>query len=181
MSRFRFPGEPLTDGVVALRRATNDDVDQIVTACRDPEIKRFTSSIPDPYGSADARHWIATHERSLEREVNLAIADPDEPSRLFGMIGLHDVAWPHRRCDAGYWVAPDARRRGCASRALSLLAEWAFGEFALERVGLYADVENVPSHRVAERAGFAREGVLSRFLVLRGEPRDCVVYGRTAR
>jgi RimJ/RimL family protein N-acetyltransferase len=180
LSRFHFPGEPVTDGVVMVRRVRDADVEQIVEACRDPEIKRFTSSIPDPYHAADARHWIATHERSLDREVPLAIVDADDPDTLLGMSGLHDAAWPHRRADTGYWIAPAARRRGYASRALALVTEWAFGEFALERIGLYADVENLPSHRVAERVGFAREGVLSRFLVLRGTPRDCVVYGRTA-
>jgi len=178
LSRLRFPGEPLSDGVVALRRVTDADVEQMVAACRDPEIKRFTASIPDPYGAADARHWIATHEKSLEREVHLAFVDADDPDTLFGMTGIHDVAWVHRRADTGYWTAPGARRKGYASRALSLITEWAFGEFGLERIGLYADVDNVPSHRVAERAGFTREGVLKRFLVLRGEPRDCVVYGR---
>ena len=178
MSRFHFPPESLSDGVVALRRVTDADVEQIVEACQDPEIKRFTSSIPDPYGPGDARQWIALHDRSLDREVPIAIVDADDRSRLFGMGGLHDAAWQHRRCDTGYWIAPWARRNGYAARALTLVTEWAFGEFPIERVGLYADVENVGSHRVAERAGFTREGVLKRYLVLRGEPRDCVVYGR---
>ena len=179
-SRFHFPGEPITDGVVALRRVSESDVDQIVAACQDSAIKRFTSSIPDPYRRSDARHWIALHEKSLEREMPLAVVDAEQHDRLLGMSGLHDAAWPHRRCDTGYWTVPDARGKGYASRALALVAEWGFGEFGFERIGLYADVENVGSHRVAERAGFAREGVLKRYLILRGTPRDCVVYGRTA-
>ncbi len=179
MSRFRFPPEPLGDGVVVLRRARDADVDQIVAACRDADIKRFTSSIPDPYGPADARHWLATHERSLDREVNLAVADARDDATLLGMMGLHGASWQHRRTDAGYWIAPGARGRGYATRALSLLVDWAFREYGFARVGLYADVENVASHRVAERAGFAREGTLARYLVMRGASRDCAVFGRT--
>ena len=176
MTRFRFPDPPLSDGVVIVRRVSLRDADAIVAACQDPLIKRFTSAIPDPYVEADARHWIAGHERLLEMEVPLAVADAAD-GRLVGTTGLHSADWRHRRADAGYWTAPYARGRGFASRALTLVCGWAFAEFDLVRIGLYADVENTASHRVAERAGFHREGVHRRFLVMQGASRDCVAYG----
>lgn len=176
MTRFFFPEPPLTDGVVVVRRVRDDDVPAIVEACQDPLIKRFTSAIPDPYGEADARHWFAGHERMLDEEVPVAIADASD-DRLVGMTGLHSVNWHHRRADAGYWTAPWARERGVASRALRLVVDWGFAEFRLRRIGLFADVDNEPSHLVAERAGFEREGVLRRYLLMGGEQRDCVAYG----
>jgi RimJ/RimL family protein N-acetyltransferase len=175
LSRFRFPDPPLTDGVVVVRRIRAGDVEAIVAACQDPLIKRFTSAIPDPYDDADARHWIAGHERMLEQEVPLAFA---ADGFLVGTTGLHSADWRHRRADTGYWTAPDARGHGFASRALRLVCDWAFAEYDLVRIGLYADVSNVASHRVAERAGFEREGVHRRFMVMAGESRDCVAYGR---
>ena len=42
--------------------------------------------------------------------------------------------------------------RGLTARALRLVVDWAFAEFDLVRVGLYCDVENVASQRVAETA-----------------------------
>lgn len=39
-----------------------------------------------------------------------------------------------------------------------------------------ADGENPASQRVLEKAGFVREGVLRRYLVLKGRPRDMVMF-----
>jgi RimJ/RimL family protein N-acetyltransferase len=57
-----------------------------------------------------------------------------------------------------------------------LLARWALTEKELARFQLRADVENEASQRVAERAGFVREGVLRSSLELKGERRDVVMY-----
>ena len=176
MTRFFFPDPPLTDGVVLVRRVRDDDVPPSVVACQDPLVKRFTSAIPDPYVEADARHWLAGHERMLDVEVPLAVEEV-ATGAFVGTIGLHTAEWCHRRADAGYWTAPEARGRGLASRALRLVVEWAFAEFDLVRVGLYCDVENSASRAVAETAGFTSEGVHRKFLVMAGEPRDCVSYG----
>ena len=175
-SRFWFPEPPLTDGVVRVRRVVDADVAPIVDACQDPLVKRFTSAIPDPYHEADARHWIAGHERNLECEVPLAVEDV-ATGAFVGTTGLHTAAWRHRRADVGYWTSPEARGRGFAARALRLVVDWGFAEFGLVRIGLYCDVENAGSQRVAEAAGFEREGVHRSFLVMAGQSRDCVSYG----
>jgi RimJ/RimL family protein N-acetyltransferase len=63
--------------------------------------------------------------------------------------------------EVGYWVAEEARGRGVATGATRLAAEWAFeADPELARLQLRADRENVASNRVAEKAGFTREGVL---------------------
>jgi RimJ/RimL family protein N-acetyltransferase len=61
----------------------------------------------------------------------------------------------------GYWVGADARGRGVATTATRLAGNWAFEAVPeLARLQLRAAVENVASNRVAEKAGFTREGVL---------------------
>jgi RimJ/RimL family protein N-acetyltransferase len=54
----------------------------------------------------------------------------------------------------------DARGRGLTTRALHLISRWAFDELGCARLQLRADLLNLPSQRVAEKAGFTREGVL---------------------
>ena len=73
-----------------------------------------------------------------------------------GGIGLR---WNEDVAEIGYWTRADARGRGLTTRALLLAARVALEEGAA-RVQLRADVENVPSRRVAEKAGFTAEGVL---------------------
>jgi RimJ/RimL family protein N-acetyltransferase len=63
--------------------------------------------------------------------------------------------------EIGYWVAEEARGRGAATAATRLASAWAFESHPdLVRLQLRADVENLASNRVAEKAGFTREGVL---------------------
>jgi RimJ/RimL family protein N-acetyltransferase len=176
------PDPPLTDGVVVLRAVRESDVPAIVEACRDPEVKRFTSSIPDPYEEADARRWIAHHRDDEVHgiEMNFAIADAGDETRLCGVTGLHDIVWKSRRAATGYWIAPWARGAGRATRATALVADWALRDVGLVRVELIADVDNPASQRVAEKAGFQREGVLRRHTVMAGASRDCVIFGRVA-
>jgi [ribosomal protein S5]-alanine N-acetyltransferase len=61
--------------------------------------------------------------------------------------------------------------------ALKLLSEWAFTTFHdLVRLELWIIVGNEPSIRVAERAGFQREGVFRSRLPFGRELRDVVAF-----
>jgi ribosomal-protein-serine acetyltransferase len=62
--------------------------------------------------------------------------------------------------EIGYWLRASARGRGAMTRAVRLVSAWAFERKEVARLQLRADVENVPSRRVAEQTGFTLEGVL---------------------
>jgi ribosomal-protein-alanine N-acetyltransferase len=61
-----------------------------------------------------------------------------------------------------------------------LLSEWALRRLGYPRLELYHYVGNDASGRVAEKAGFSREGILRLYADMRGEPRDCVMYSLLA-
>jgi [ribosomal protein S5]-alanine N-acetyltransferase len=109
--------------------------------------------------------------------AGFAIVDATN-GELLGGIGIRSEG--DGRFEVGYWVRHERRRRGIASRALRLISAWALGDLGAARVQLHADVENVPSQRVAENAGFTREGVLRSWLEHRGERRDHVLYALLA-
>jgi RimJ/RimL family protein N-acetyltransferase len=157
----------LEDEVVLLRPYEKGDVPAIVAACQDPEISRWTS-VPSPYTEADALQWLESDE-----EETFAIVDRST-GELLGSIGVRYPAGGIG--EAGYWVKRGARGRGIATRALALLSRWALGEKELGRFQVRVDVENEASQRVAEKAGFVREGVLRSSLELKGERRDVVMY-----
>jgi RimJ/RimL family protein N-acetyltransferase len=73
-------------------------------------------------------------------------------------------------------VKADARGRGVASRAVALLARFAFDQLGAARVQLLTESDNVASQRVAEKAGFTREGTLRSFLDFKGRRRDAVMF-----
>ena len=157
----------LEDEVVLLRPFERGDVPAIVAACQDPEIPRWTS-VPSPYTEADALGWLDS-----DVEESFAVVDPAS-GELFGSIGARFLG--DGVAEVGYWIAKEARGRGVAPRALGLLARRLFERGEVVRVQLRADVENEASQRVAEKAGFVREGVLRSSLELKGERRDIIMY-----
>ena len=180
MQELSYPDPQLSDGVVRLRPWEMGDLGFVVEACRDERVSRYSPAIAFPYSEADARGWFASQEpaRLAGSGIDLAIADAASGG-LLGAIGLTNFRWGFGTCEAGYWLAPEARGYGYVSRALRLAVQWAFDELQMARVGLKADPQNLESQRVAERCGFRREGHLrSEMVVLHsGERRDSLVYG----
>jgi ribosomal-protein-alanine N-acetyltransferase len=172
LSRPPRPAGPLSDGVVSLREWRESDVPAIVAICDDPEVARFTR-VPSPYTEQDARDFLAG--RVMEAETSFAIVSADDSGEVLGSMGLRDAG--EGRGEVGYLVAAPARGRGVATRALRLLSEWALREGGLARVQLYTRTDNPASQRVAQGAGFRREGVIRSHMLLRGERHDAVIFG----
>jgi RimJ/RimL family protein N-acetyltransferase len=157
----------LDDDAIRLRSFTEGDVPAIVAACQDPEIPRWTR-VPSPYTEADAREFL-----SAPPDRAFAVVDRSS-GELLGAIGARPE--DEGRVEIGYWTAREARGRGVATRALRLIAAWAVEELGAERLQLYTDPANVASQRVAEKAGFRREGTLRSWVEIKGTRRDAVMY-----
>jgi hypothetical protein len=76
----------------------------------------------------------------------------------FGLVTveLHDAA----RVELGCWLLPEGRGRGRATHALRLVSHWLLSRAGVARLELAASPGNAASQRVAELAGFQREGIL---------------------
>ncbi len=147
-------GERLpTDGVIALRPWSKADADEMA-ACLDgdEDIARWLDRIPQPYTVADALGFF-----SQTGQTTFAVVD----AAGGGVLGGIGITWNEAKdvAEIGYWARKEARGRGVTTRALRLAGGLAFEQGAA-RVQLRADVENTPSRRVAEKAGFTAEGVL---------------------
>ena len=84
----------------------------------------------------------------------------------------------HRVGEVGCCVVPAARGRGIATEALRLLTNWAFDVLELGRVQVFVAPENVAALRLAESAGFRREGVLRSYWEHDETRLDAVVLAR---
>jgi RimJ/RimL family protein N-acetyltransferase len=173
------PDSPLTDGTIVLREWTDADVPAIAAACSDPELARWLDQVPQPYTERDAREYLASTRRGW-REVSIssfAIAAA-ETGEALGSISVHWLDHEQAVGEVGYWVKREARGRGVATSAVLLVSRWALESCGLSRLQLRADVQNEASQRVAEKAGFRREGVLrsARFSERQGRRVDFAVY-----
>ena len=159
-----------------LRPWSLEDAPALVEACNDPEIERWLPVIPSPYSEADAQTYIDQSRESWEKgdSFNFAILDA-ETGRLAGSISMRVKRFSTGHI--GYWVAREARGRGIASEALRILCRWAVEALEVQRLELLADVDNPGSQRVAEKAGFQREGILRSSLEYRDGTRgDSLIF-----
>ena len=102
-------------------------------------------SFTDPDGhTVELAHWVGG----------------EDPSQI-----AHETA-----VGIGYWTAPEAQRKGLATRAVRLLSRWAVQHAEVIRIEALLDPCNVASRRVGENSGFQPEGQLRLYLELNLHP-----------
>jgi RimJ/RimL family protein N-acetyltransferase len=174
---LRLPHPPLSNEPVVLRPWATDDLPGLLTAAADPLVHRYRYSLPST--GAESAAWLDSVERDRRRgaRLELAVCDLPDPTAV-GSVSLHAFRPRNGTAMISYWLAPVARGRGMASRAVQLLAGWGFGELGLARLEVHVEAENAASRHVAERCGFALEGRLRSDQRLRdGSRADVLVFG----
>ncbi|MCU0257500.1 MAG: GNAT family N-acetyltransferase [Solirubrobacteraceae bacterium] len=169
------PDPPLQDGVIALRPWSEADVPALVASCSDEQTLRFTS-VPTPYTPEDARLFVGAGH--TEAALPLAVVEAGDPAAVLGAVGLHAVDRSRGRGEIGYWTSPWARRRGIATRSLTLLSGWALDRsgLGLVRLELYAEPVNLASQEVARLAGYVQGDLVRGGIALRGRRRDVLRF-----
>jgi [ribosomal protein S5]-alanine N-acetyltransferase len=62
------------------------------------------------------------------------------------------------------------------TRAVRLLSRWVFDNLPIERIQITVQPDNSACREVAERAGYAFEGILRSYIEIKGRPRDAAMY-----
>jgi RimJ/RimL family protein N-acetyltransferase len=150
----------LAVGPLRLRPWRVDDADAVLQAMQDRGMRVWNG-----FGSftrEDAGLWL-THRMDWSAGTRASWAVVDAGSgALVGSISLHSIDRDQGDAEIGYWTVPAARGRGVAPVVVDAVCRWAFATLPVDRIELCHAVENEPSGRVAEKAGFTREGRLRR-------------------
>jgi RimJ/RimL family protein N-acetyltransferase len=174
------PTVPPADDVIALVPLGRTHLDPLEDLGADPLVQRVTR-IPDPFGRAEAEWWLGLYERGWVDGSRAGFAVVDRSDGTFvGMIAFVTLRLDAAEAEVGYIVAPRARGRGIAVRALTLVSEWGFTALGLARIELRAELDNPASLKVAERCGYVREGVLRHVFLKGGRRGDMALYARLA-
>jgi len=181
------PQPMLADGVVVLTPWRLADAPVLVRFDLDPELQRWFDFPTDPVEPAEhlarAQEVIRRWWQGYDERTTFAFAVRlDAEGEAIGSAELQANAIDRAQAMISYATLPEHRGKGLASRAARLLAVAGLERFGFRRVELLADLENVASQRVAERAGFTREGVrratgwFEHHVRFAGVPRDSVSY-----
>ncbi len=174
-----FPSQTLTQGAITLRMLRNSDAALIAIAGSDTETQKWLP-LPMPYTLDDAKRFI--NEIAIETlSAGTGIVFAVEKSDTFvGCIDVKRAEWLNGDCEIGYWAMPEYRGRGLMPLALDLLSGWVLLEQGFVRVEVRVAVENLSSQRVAEKAGFIREGVARQAGRVHGGRVDLIIFSRVA-
>jgi RimJ/RimL family protein N-acetyltransferase len=78
--------------------------------------------------------------------------------------------------EIGYILAPSERNKGYGSEAIKIIVDYLFLSKELVRVQATTGVDNFASHRILEKAGFTKEGIIRKSAFIRGEWKDGCLY-----
>jgi RimJ/RimL family protein N-acetyltransferase len=151
----------LENALVVLRDWRDEDAPALAPVCGEWNVCAFTS-VPWSYSASEAQAWIdrQRQKRAAGTVLALAIEERDGGTALgnVNLVRFSDDDGEHKAA-IGYWLVPDARGRGLATAATSLLSDWGLPNLGLERVEFAILPENLASQRVAQRVGATSEGI----------------------
>jgi ribosomal-protein-serine acetyltransferase len=169
----------LTDDSILLRPYGEADAEHLYSAVREsiPEVSRWLPWCHENYSIEESREFISARKLASQGDEWYSFAVFEKPSGAFvGGVGLNFINRVHQLGNLGYWIRTSAAGRGFATSATRLAARFGFTQLGLHRIEIVADVGNVASQKVAEKAGAVREGVVRKRLLIHGESHDAVLY-----
>lgn len=153
-----------------LRPWRPEDAAALFAAAADPEVARQLPAFGDENA---ARTHLA---RLVGADDVAAFAVSDDSDAVLGGV-MAQLNRRMRSAWVSYWLVPQARGLGLASRGTVALADWLFAR-GFHRLELGHRLNNPGSRRVAERAGFVQEGIMREELEYDGVRYDTALMSR---
>ncbi|WP_342024931.1 GNAT family N-acetyltransferase [Arthrobacter citreus] len=151
------PQPVLTAGIFTLRPWSVADAPVVLAAYQDPAItlwhRRRIDGLDDAQVLVD--RWLA----KWEKESGASWAVCDDKGLIIGRAALSRINLFEGDGEISYWILPTARGQGVAPEAAAAVRQWAFTGAGLKRLQLTHSTLNEVSCRIAEKTGFALEGV----------------------
>jgi RimJ/RimL family protein N-acetyltransferase len=172
---LEYPDPELRSDLVHLREWGYADLPCIEAASADPRIPQGTT-VPAEYTDEGGRAFIERQwsRQTSGRGLSLAIADA-ATGEAKGLVFL-GLGPGRGHCDLGYWVVPEARRRGLGTDAVCLVSRWVLTETDVHRLAAQVVPDNTPSIGLLRSLGFSVEGRLRSWLWVEDDTVDVLQF-----
>jgi ribosomal-protein-serine acetyltransferase len=149
------------DSGTALRVLREDDAAELflLTHANRAYLRRWLPWVDLVTSEDDSRSFLASvsAQREQGRGPTFGIVCD---GALAGVVGFLPVDHANRIGEIGYWLVPQAQRRGVMTQCCRFVVRYGFLTLDLNRIQIAAGTENRASRAVPERLGFKLEGVL---------------------
>lgn len=170
----------LNAGEVGLREILPSDATDWHRYLSDSRVNEYTSA-PE-MTVPDVEDLIAMFAANFhkKRQIRWALTMPDS-SRMIGDCGYNACFVRDGRAEIGYNLAPEYRRRGIMTKALSAVIAYGFSSLGLNKVEATVGVNNARSSGLLRKLGFQLEGTLREYRNRRGVFGDSLFFGLLRR
>jgi RimJ/RimL family protein N-acetyltransferase len=168
-----MPPATLTDGVVVLRELREDDRAAVLSTMRDPLVAAWLNMPAEPTDrDFDSLLRAVRDGRVSGERFDYTVTEAEADVALGAVIASRR----HRdNYEVAYLAGAEGRGRGLITRAVRLLGDALF-EAGVGRLELRTHPDNASSQRLAQRAGFQREGLERASIWLHGRRVDALVW-----
>lgn len=160
---------------VSLCTVEGEDMEFIHETVNSPEIWK-TMQPSRPYPLNEIRSVFSSDSKSSSA-VRFLVATETEPVGLVGFSGVNETAGV---AELSCWIHPDNSSEGYGTEAVELLVEYGFDHCRLHKFVAEVIEFNEPAQRLVEKIGFVKEGRRREQDFVKGEYRDCILYGLLA-
>ncbi|NOZ54859.1 MAG: GNAT family N-acetyltransferase [Gammaproteobacteria bacterium] len=139
---------------LTLRPLSLTDAPRIKELAGNPNVSKYTRSIPFPYRDGMAESWIkstkalAASGRALSYALQLT-----KEKILIGSIGLIDIE--NSEAVLGFWIGERYWNRGYCTEATRAILEFAFNSLGLKRITAEHLTSNPASGEVMRKSGMS--------------------------
>ena len=159
-----------------LRRPRITDLESFHYNINDKSIHRFIPEVEYPCKLKTAKNILndMIKENNQNNKKNFVI---DVDGKAIGAIGLTKLIRGHK-AEIWSWIGKDYRGRGITTKAIQLVANYAFKRLKLKRISGTLLTNNIASARMLKKSGFIREGILRKNAKINGKFYDDYIYAR---
>lgn len=159
---------------ITLRKWNSSDLELLVHYANNAQLARnMTDAFPFPYDEEAGRKFIAMTQQEDPRKILAIEAD----GLLVGSIGIFPQSDIFKlNAELGYWLAEPFWGKGIMSESIPLMIDYAYKNWAIDRIFARPFGRNIASQRVLEKAGFIFEHRIEKNLIKNNQLEDEFIY-----
>lgn len=154
---------------ISLRAPEPADIDLLYRWENDPKVWHLGNTL-SPYSRFEIEQFVlnSSHDIYLSRQLRFMIDWHSGEKTLVtvGSVDLFEFDPHHRRAGVGILIDEHYRRKGFASEALELLADYCFNTLHLHQLYCNIEADNHDSIRLFTRQGYKTCGLRKQWLLL---------------
>ncbi|MFX1427469.1 MAG: GNAT family N-acetyltransferase [Promethearchaeota archaeon] len=161
---------------VTLRPVKREYIESYLKWLNDPEITQYLA-LYMPLTRMMEEDWIENLKNRNDTIVfAITITDENNPEKLIGNCGLHNIDWKSRSAEVGIMIGEkEFQGKGYGTEAMEVIIRYGFEEVNLNRICLRVIDYNIRAIKSYVKIGFIEEGRMRQGHFKKGEYHDMIL------